>query len=147
MASGMSDAFYGLWDSAQNDVWAIGFNNFCHWDGSMWTSTPTNANTELTDIWGSGPDDVWVAGVLNVRHWNGTSWSVVGHNPQIMVGIWGTGPNGIWSAGHTGVVLHWDGTGWNRVQVGTSQKLHDFWGTGAGDVRVVGENGTIMRMP
>jgi hypothetical protein len=64
--------------SASNDLWAVGHSRFAlHWDGSKWSSFPTNALHEdyLGGIDELSPNNVWAAGGAAIVHWDGTSWT------------------------------------------------------------------------
>jgi hypothetical protein len=56
----------------------------------------------------------------------------------------GTGPADIWAVGAHGVVLHWDGGGWNDLSVGDDVDLHAVYASPAA-VRVGGEHGALFR--
>ncbi len=124
----------------------------------------------LTYVWGSGSSDVWALGrdLVGpiVYHWNGTKWSNQPLVPSVLppaatgtygadlVAIWGTGPNDVWAVGSqsgggyqvdpTGVIVHWNGTTWSNVAIGTTSALSGIWGSGSNDVWAVGQKGTIL---
>ncbi len=55
--------------------------------------------------------------------------------------VHGFSPRDIWVTGNAGTLLHWDGTGWTRAEVPTSQALWGVWGAAPDDVWAVGGNG------
>lgn len=78
-----------------SDVWAVGTavggsrSTALHWDGSVWTQTPTpNPSATANDLRGVAAfatDDVWAVGGRNpaagsvvpfVLHWDGDEWSI-----------------------------------------------------------------------
>jgi hypothetical protein len=61
--------------------------------------------------------------------------------------IWGTGPSNVYVVGQPGLVLHYDGANWTKVEAVaqlTQQPLIDIWGTGPNDIYVCGHDGTIL---
>jgi serine/threonine protein kinase len=50
----------------------------------------------------------------------------------------------VWACGDPGVVLHFDGKGWQLVQRGVEHRLHQLFGFHPADIWVVGDNGTIL---
>lgn len=58
-----------------------------------------------------------------------------------LFGVHAIAPNDIWAVGSVGTVLHWDGTAWRSVSLGTlstTRDLFDVWASGPNDVWVVG---------
>ena len=68
-------------------------------------------------------------------------------------GVWGSATDDVWvvggslaGVGEPGVILHWDGFGWERATDAATRAtpLFKVWGTGPSDVFAVGEEGTIL---
>ena len=74
-------------------------------------------------------------------------WEWMNPLPQgnSLSGIWGTSENDIFAVGNSGMILHYDGTGWSEMPTDTGERLHDVWGTTSSDVHVVGSYGIILR--
>jgi hypothetical protein len=121
------------------DVWAVGPNTTCHFDGNGWTVVPSpqprgafsELEYSLRDVSATGPNDVWASGyrVIEsgeyveyaslVEHWDGTAWTrmtiVPGHQ---LLGIEALASNDVWAVGTDairGVVAHFGGHGWDLV--------------------------------
>ena len=65
---------------------------------------------------------------------------------QLLYGAHAIASNDIWAVGNAGTVLHWDGTVWRKVNLGTastSRNLYDVWASGPNDVWVVGATGSM----
>ncbi|MCX8043699.1 MAG: PKD domain-containing protein [Desulfobacterota bacterium] len=61
-------------------------------------------------------------------------------------GIWGTGSDNIYAVGSGGVILHYDGTAWSRVQnVPVSENLTAIHGNAASNIVAVGEKGVLVQ--
>jgi hypothetical protein len=56
-------ALNGVWGSAPNDVWGVGFGGtIYHYDGASWSPSNSGTNAGLGGVWGTGPRDVWAVG-------------------------------------------------------------------------------------
>ncbi|HMR79636.1 MAG TPA: hypothetical protein PKD61_31230, partial [Polyangiaceae bacterium] len=61
-----------------------------------------------------------------------------------LYGAWASSENDIWVVGARGTALHFDGTGWQRSEVGTAEALRAVWGSGPNDVWAVGDEATVV---
>jgi hypothetical protein len=119
----------GIWGSAANDIWAVGFSfsgsQIWHFDGSTWTHPPAGTVPafvgQLYAVWGFCPNDIWAVGaeqppgtqfveqaVAIVLHFDGQSWSRVdlgGSFPGLLT-VSGSSPDDLWAAGRGGTLLH-----------------------------------------
>lgn len=65
----------------------------------------------------------------------------------VLLSVWGSGPDDVWVAGgqtDDALVLHGDGTTWERVDVGARELLWWVYGFGTDDLYAVGNNGLIL---
>ena len=71
-----------------------------------------------------------------------------------LMDVWGAGPDDIFAVGFAGTVLHYDGSGWTRMQSGSEADLEGVWGYALEDaegnrtridVFAAGSDGTILR--
>jgi hypothetical protein len=126
-----------------NDVWAVSDGLAYHHDGATWTEETIVANRpQLHAVWSAGRDDVWAVGNGAV-HRDATGWRAVptpvtNVASRLLVDVWGSGPDDVWAVGWLGTVLHYDGTAWQLVDVGTTASLNSVRGTAADDVWIVG---------
>ena len=59
-------------------------------------------------------------------------------------GVWGAADDSVWAVGGGGLILHWDGDGWQAEHDGGSQ-LHAVWGVpGEAYVVTAGRDSTIL---
>ncbi len=63
-----SGCLFGVWGSAWNDVYAVGWKDgtggiIVHYDGSIWSTSFGIRNVILRDVWGSSSSDVFAVGV------------------------------------------------------------------------------------
>ena len=64
-AAGTTQALYGVWGSASNDVFAVGLAGVIQHssnDGASWQAQTSGTTQELFGAWGSGPNDVFAVG-------------------------------------------------------------------------------------
>jgi hypothetical protein len=102
----------------------------------------------LQTIIGFSDNNIWVGGFWAVNstlfaliaNWNGSTWNV--WKPQdygAIFSLWGTSSSDLFACGANGLILHFDGTRWSRMESGTNHSLYGIWGAGA---RVYATGGT-----
>lgn len=136
-------------------------SNIIHFDGTSWrTVTEAAFDTgfvygEFGGVYGFSPNDVWVVGT-NVLHWDSSKWKPfaftlrrTGPNSgtvitldQVLHGnyfssIWGTSSNNLFAVGDKGVIVHYDGQKWTKMESGTDLTFFDVWGSSSTDVYAV----------
>jgi len=57
---------------------------------------------------------------------------------HVLHGVWGTSPQDVWAVGDAGMVLHYDGTFWQRAWYG-QRNLRAIWGNGQGRIWIAGD--------
>jgi hypothetical protein len=79
-------------------------------------------------------------------------WAIVAEKlPNALLSVWGTSASDVWTVGSdTGdgkgpLVLHFDGTSWERKETGSTGDLWWVFGFADGPVYVGGEGGKILR--
>jgi len=139
---------------AADDIWAVGeihtedtdhWNadstkwlqpyNATHWDGEKWELKHINGNgSPINIILAFSKNDIWFQGLL---HWDGQTFTLHKKNfPLIsngdgwrMHGTWGTSSSDFYVVGEHGMIAHYNGTSWTKVESGTTIKLTDIWGS------------------
>jgi hypothetical protein len=159
--SGLEGTLLSAWGTSPADVFAVGgsLGNggpaiALHYDGSAWTDLAPGGADTLWWAHGTGPHDVWMVGEHGrIEHWDGTHF--VQHasgTTATLFGVWAAAPNDVWAVGGTpggadpnDVVLHYDGAVWTPAPPPMALGVAYFkvWGSGAEDVFVVGQAGTI----
>lgn len=161
LSDGTAPALNGLWAHKDEQgilIYAVGEHGaiFCHDRPGAITLEAfelqdTSTAAAFYGVIGFSRDDVWAVGDGGVYHFDGVEWardtSVPGSSR--LAGVWGTGPDDLYAVGPAGeggsTLLHRDAAGWSRISLGLSIDLHAVWGTGAGPVFVVGQQGTVVR--
>lgn len=156
---------FGVWGSADDDVYAVGGDVtgeadgiVVHWNGSAWSPATTAPGTKRAPrrqafkVWGSGPRDVWVVGTgALVMHFDGTSWTEldVGLDPSIpLTTVHGASATEVFAVGGVGnaTVLRFDGTAWTDDSPPPRDVVPALSGVFGGDGPVAcGNRGTVLR--
>ncbi|HMV68118.1 MAG TPA: hypothetical protein PKA64_14820, partial [Myxococcota bacterium] len=119
---------------------------------------PGLAKNLVFGMWASAEDDIWTVGTASGRngfiwHWDGATWSTWALPDTVPLDanldqpgvfkVWGDGQGTIWVVGARGVLLRSvDGGPFTQVTVPASQRLLTVHGNAAGEVAVVGGDGT-----
>jgi hypothetical protein len=124
--------------------------NVARWNGKSWklmriqfyticgqqsrTSYPSRA------IFANGQSDIWIAsGGSQIAHWDGTSEPTITCLPVSFAinKIWASNSNDVYIVGNDGIILHYNGNTWQKLESGTTVTLNDAWG---GSNKWIGEN-------
>jgi hypothetical protein len=113
--------FYAVWADA-TQVWVLGGGNVYRRLGGQWETIDTKGMFVGDKIFGRAFNDIYFAGTVpGVVHWDGTSFTLVSSDPVNSIGgdatrVWVTGPKGY--------VAIDEGTGFKRLDSGTSNDLY-----------------------
>ena len=151
----------GVFGFPGGDVWAVGKLGTIMRRGELaWASviidpkvyddgTEEYYTTHLQGVWGAAPDDVWAVGEGgDLFHWDGASWTYFEDATFgiTLRDIYGLASDDIWAVGSEGHMLHWDGEAWTPWETGSVATLYDITGDGEGNVYVVGDIGTVLKL-
>lgn len=131
--------YAATWAAAQDDVWAVGLTGVAvHWDGSHWSSVPTNTSM-LRGVYGFAGNDAWLVGQARALHWDGAHLvpSDVPIDGQF-TDVFGTRSNDVWAVSTSGQAAHWDGETWHVVDTTFPGWLDAVWGASADDYWAAG---------
>ena len=129
-----------MWGSSPTDIWAVGHGccleeNIWHYDGTKWTTDGVWRGISPWCIYGFSENDIWIGGDDGkIWHYNGSDWSEsLAYSEElnyeylgiIFYDIWGEKPNDIYAVGlavigdkvFLGIMMHYDGDKWSRVNV------------------------------
>lgn len=127
-----------IWASSPKDVYVVGHNSgssagaMFHFDGTSWSTTgfhvaeggPVAGCISLSDIYGFSSDNIWAVG-----------------RRSHLLGFDST-HHGIY--GDSSLIIHYDGSEWNKVNTKGGNILEDVWGSSPDDIWFVGLNGTLF---
>ncbi len=145
------DPLYAVWAGDGVAVAVGAYGTATRFDGSKWTSIPTNARKDLHGVWGTSGTDVFAVGETGtVAHFDGFAWTLShvegGHN---LLSVWGSSSTDVFALGVTGypehpVMFHYDGSSWQNMGYFGGPYLADVWGTSHADVFAVGGSRSIL---
>ena len=151
----------GVFGFPGGDVWAVGKLGTIMRRGELaWGSVTIDPKvyddgteeyyvTHLHGVWGASPDDVWAVGDGgDLFHFDGVSWTYFEDATfgVTLRDIYGLASDDIWAVGSEGHMLHWDGESWSPWDTGSVATLYDITGDGEGNVYVVGDIGTVLKL-
>ena len=141
----------------QNDAWAVGeihtkdtdqWNadstewvqpyNAAHWDGEKWELKKIYFYYQNKNLWGPifsifslNKNDVWF-GMGSLILWNGSNFKSYKIPDSVFPSrankMWGTSDNDFYVVGDHGMIAHYDGRQWQRIESGREQPIYDIWG-------------------
>ncbi|MHB2153385.1 glucosyl transferase [Calditrichota bacterium GD2] len=140
---GGSSSFYDVAIIDENDIWAVGEiytandkYNAAHWDGEKWELKKVPYVDEKGYVWitplysifAFSANDIWFEGGI---HWNGNKFISINKNisfPSHVNKIWGTSSSDLYVVGNSGLIAHYDGQQWQRIESGIQINIRDIWG-------------------
>jgi hypothetical protein len=137
----------------ENDIWAVGeihtsdtdqWNedstewvqpyNAAHWDGQNWELRRiSNTGYPRRIVYSFSKNDVWFDGSIK---WDGVGYSVHMKNFPLMPNgdgwyknsMWGASNNDFYVVGDHGMIAHYDGQSWTKIESGTDLPINDIFG-------------------
>jgi hypothetical protein len=152
----------------ENNIWVVGYikdgdstYNAAHWEGNEWelnrlpaiTYSGSISQGALTSIYAIGADEIWCSSDAgSYVRWNGQEWLsewIPDRNGGINA-VWGTSSSDMYFVGDNGSIVHYDGSGFEKMESlpgegGTDIDFKDIWGvvdekTGKVDIWVCGDD-------
>ncbi len=150
-----SNIFWDIRAVAEDNVWAVGTvyvdstdsmdnyiepYNAAHWDGVLWNLKRFKYNSDgyltvintIRSIWYFSDNNIWF-GSGSIFHFNGKQTKLI-HRPNLenfesVQHLWAASENEIYAVGTKGLILKYNGSGWNKMASGTDMDFQDIWGT------------------
>ena len=141
---GGSSTFYDVAIIDENDIWAVGEiytaddqYNAAHWDGEKWELKKILFHTfcdkgslfpyparavffvDNTVLISSGSEITFLKNCIQEK----SQCTPVSINK-----IWGTSSSDLYVVGNNGLIAHYDGHTWQRIESGTDLPIQDIWG-------------------
>lgn len=152
----------GIWGSSSNNVLAVGGKGtILRYNGSSWSRMEAVSRLDILDIWPTSPGKAFAAcrvsrqisphGVileLNDRNWSQSKYmsddfpkAIWAHSADdvFVVGV-GKGSGG----NANGIVLHYDGNEWQKMEIPPVNPLFAVWGASSDNVFAVGSEGIVL---
>ena len=145
----------GIWGTGNNNIYAVGEKGtILYFDGTSWEELQQITQKNLNAIWGTGENNIFMVGDEGIiLHYNGFSTEEL-QSPvtENLHAIWGRGDTDIYAVGGNrkvvgedmegtgGIVIHFDGNEWSKVNHGLSNvpNLNGIWGKDNGHLYLVG---------
>ena len=143
LTSSLADVFAIV----EDDIWAVGkiqiedsvgndiVYNAVHWNGQEWelqqfTNTNGSPIVPIRDIIYFSNNDIWLA-AGSIYHWNGNN-AIISYQRNINTSelvqkLSVSSPNNIYGVGTEGVIVHYDGSSWQKLESNTTTRLLDIW--------------------
>lgn len=148
-----TDLLVWVYGFGPDDVWAVGESgSIIHYDGTAWSTVPSDTDEALWGVFGFAPDDFWIvggetgAGDPVLMHYDDGTLTDVGVDPtendrnaKALFKVWGIDDT-LFAVGQRGLILEYDGTDWTAVSAG-AEANDDFvalWGTSPDNIVAVG---------
>jgi photosystem II stability/assembly factor-like uncharacterized protein len=96
------------------------------------------------DVWAVGGDITGVGNLHDAFHFDGATWTEVTDWPETMnekttfFKVWGRSPSDLYIIGTKGVMLHYNGSAWTHLDLGTEENLVTVHGNSERSVLVGG---------
>jgi len=138
-----SGALYDVAIIDENNIWAVGEiysdsaqpwlpYNAVHWDGEQWELKRINYSGSpwpIKSVFAFSSNEVWFDAFVR---WNGTNFIQL-PIPDILIGhginkMWGTSNTDLYVVGSSGLIAHYDGAQWQRIESGTELAIKDIYG-------------------
>ena len=110
----------------------------------QFTRHTTPDTSQLFGIWGTAANNLWAVGAdagsnAVVWHFDGATWAVQdlsavlpsGEGATTLYKVWGRSASDVYAVGETGLMLHFDGASWSRLDSGVTTTLFTLHGSTA----------------
>lgn len=140
-------------DNEFRDIWGPGPGKYgfisgrgLTWtDGSTWSTIPEANNYFPYGCWGVSLDNqVMVAAGLSTHLQDGVDTAYPTPTPEPLYDVWGPAKNNYYAVGRSGNIAHFNGSGWQALNQGSTTDLRDICLSSTSAV-AVGADGTVLR--
>ncbi len=136
----------------ENNIWVVGYikndsgtYNAARWNGTEWELVLIDRVVDFDGVFAFSEDEIWFSdgcfiyeydGLVFSKKWE-CDWETYG--PGQVKNIWGSSTNDIYFVGNSGSIIHYDGSGFTKLETGNEVRLIDVEGTPDGEyVFIVG---------
>ena len=130
-------------------LYAVGSGGIASYDGASWTGPIIPGDFHRVHVFPDGEVLALGAGKVgsvptNVT-FDGTNWTETTVTAQIVAAnaIWGATAGAAFLVGNPGMLQHYDGTSWSRVELGIPENLTGIAGTATDDIWITTSFGEI----
>ncbi|NOX89117.1 MAG: hypothetical protein GXO77_08825, partial [Calditrichaeota bacterium] len=128
----------------ENNIWVSGYiteegtdiiYSAAHWTGAAWklerfrVDLPYKSFIDnATGIHAISDDDIWIASG-SIFHWDGYLARISYLSDISLKHIWYNNDHDIYAVGNKGLILHYDGKSWHKLESGTTTYSNDVFGS------------------
>ncbi|RMH75197.1 MAG: glucosyl transferase, partial [Calditrichaeota bacterium] len=146
-----SSVLYDVAIINENDIWAVGEiysdsaqpwlpYNAVHWNGSEWElkripfigACSAVDYPPLRTVGAFNSQEIYFSNGGSIVSFDGSDFNMdCGMNSLLsgaIIKIWGTDSDNLYTVGGGGSIVHYDGSGWRRIESGTELSVYDIWG-------------------
>ena len=149
-----SSTLYDVAIIDENNIWAVGeiymldslgrpdpnAYNAVHWDGIKWELKRINMLSScnpvtyppLKAIWAFSANNIAVTSGGSIGWFDGNANRTDCGIKSLLAGainkFWGNSNNNLYAVGNAGSIAHYNGSGWTKIESGTTSILNDVWG-------------------
>ena len=125
----------------KDNIWIGGYinsdeYNALHWNGKKWEYIQIRDEqyniplTGIEDIWAISNDNIWI-GIGSIYNYDGTIANL-SYRRNISTGervtsLWYHAPDDIYGVGQDGIIVHYDGLKWEKIESTTTTDIKDVW--------------------
>ena len=129
-----------------NDLIAVGGAGAWSNSTGTWTAQ-SSAGYKFNDVWYDGTTAVAVGDDGLIGTYVDGEWTFDESATDVhLYGVSGTNNSDIWAVGQESTVLHWNGTIWEQIDLGTQANMWSVWSPTTNVAYVVGANGEAYRI-
>jgi hypothetical protein len=129
----------------EHNIWIVGeiykgipetSYNVAHWNGEEYKLKllkydGTKPILPIQGIWAISNNEVWLASG-SIFYWNGQNGEIsyqrdIGTS-DIVTKIWYNTYSDIYGVGRNGIIVHYNGSTWEKLESGTTTDIRDIWG-------------------
>lgn len=143
----IDDWLADLWRTPSGHLYTMDEAGQVHiYDGKRWSVTQTGEKSLLTCVWGLDDKSIYATakGVILQRTEGRWTYATKGHKNSIDR-LRGLTDNTVYAVGRRGLMLHFDGRKWHRIDVPTNLHLNAVCAVSADTIYAVGAEGIVLK--
>jgi hypothetical protein len=111
--------------------------NAARWNGDSWHYFNIHSGAPLYSIHYINENDIWVTKYSYPTHWDGSTWTMynttdMGIDGSPGLACWGTSSSNMYFVGRQGVIVHYDGSAFTKMEQDYDTDYVDVVGTSDG---------------
>jgi hypothetical protein len=108
------------WNGKRWELLRIEFLTFC--DQTSTYPYPTRS------LWAFNDNNIWITSASQATTWDGTVQTQPRCLPISVLKLWGAENSKLFAVGEIGGIASYTGSGWQKIESGTTVRINDVWG-------------------